>query len=283
MSSAAPLPNVFQYIDFRRFLLDWFEAKKKSNPRFSHRGFARLAGQKSPSSLLHVMRGQRNLTGANQAAFAKAMKLTEAESEFFGLLVKLGQATSDKERSEAWERIRATQRFLEARRVDGAAFECLTQWYYTAIRELAHRPGFVAEAEWVAARLRPQIDPTDAQRALDVLFEFELLARDADGTIHVTDATVVTAPEVAGLAVHDYHYGMLERAREAVERFEPEERLLCGSTMAVPEHLLEQVRREVLALHERVLNICDSEPAVAGRVYQLSVALFPLSDRPGSS
>lgn len=229
------------------------------------------------------MRGERNLTPANQEAFARALKLSDTEAEFFGWLVKLGQATSDLERNEAWERISTTQRALGARRVEGAAFECLTHWYYPAIRELAHRADFIADADWLAARLRPTITPAEAQRALDVLFEFELLARDPDGRIRVTDATVVTAPEVAGLAVHNYHYGMLARAREAVERFDPEERLLCGSTLAVPEHLLEQVRQEVFALHERVLNLCDREASADGRVYQLSVCLFPLSDAPESN
>ena len=154
LSSSRPLPQVHRYLDFRKFLGDWFTAKKQLNPKFSHRMFARLAGQKSPSLLHHVIRGDRNLTAFTTEAFARAMKLPASEAAFFGLLVKLGQATTDEERNEAWERIAATRRFREARTVEGAGFEYLSHWYYPAIRELALRPDFVADPDWVAERLR---------------------------------------------------------------------------------------------------------------------------------
>ena len=48
-------PSPYDYLDYRAFLGAWFEHKKQANPRFSHRMFARMAGQKSPSLLHHVL------------------------------------------------------------------------------------------------------------------------------------------------------------------------------------------------------------------------------------
>ncbi|MEM6928850.1 MAG: TIGR02147 family protein [Myxococcota bacterium] len=276
-SSNDPLPDIYTYLDFRSFLQDWFDAKKRQNPRFSHRMFARLAGQRSPSLLHHVIRGERNLTALTTQAFAQAMKLGVAQARFFGHLVKLGQASTDEARNAAWEQIAATRRFREARQVEGAGFEYLSCWYYPAIRELAHRADFVPDPDWIAARLRPAISRTQATRALAALETMRLLVPDGD-TLRPADASVVTPHEVAGLAVHNYHHEMLERAREAIAAFDPDERHLGGLTLAVPQPLVPRLKEEVQSFLERLLNLCDDASEPSDRVYQVNVQLFPLSE-----
>lgn len=272
------LPTVFDHLDFRAFLAEWFAAKKASNPRFSHRMFARLAGQRSPSLLHHVMEGTRNLTPATTESFARAMKLGAGEAEFFGLLVALGQAETDTERNEAWERIAATRRFREARRIEGAGFEYLSSWYYPAIRELAHRGDFVDDPDWIARTLRPRITPARARRALEAMLGLGLLVRADDGRVRPADASVVTPHEVEGLAVHNYHHGMLERAREAIDAFDPTERHFGAVTVAVPDALVPRLKQEIAAFQERLLNLCDTAAEPKDRVYQLNLQLFPLSE-----
>lgn len=276
--STPALPTPYAYLDYRAYLSDWFTAKKKANPKFSHRMFARLAGQKSPSLLHHVIHGARNLTPATTTAFSGAMKLPTAEAEFFALLVRLGQATTDDERNEAWERIAATRRFREARKVDGAGVEYLSHWFYPAIRELAYRPDFRDEPDWIAQTLRPKVPRSRVARALEVLRELKLLVEDDHGTLRPADATVVTPHEVAGLAVHNYHQGMLSRAAEAIDAFAPEERQFGGLTVAVPEELVPVLKQELAAFQERFLHLCDTAEAPAERVYQLNIQLFPLSE-----
>ena len=36
--------EIYRYLDYRKFLADWFREKKEANPLFSHRAFARKAG-----------------------------------------------------------------------------------------------------------------------------------------------------------------------------------------------------------------------------------------------
>lgn len=281
-------PVVYDYLDFRAYLAAWFSAKKAANPRFSHRMFARRAGQKSPSLLHHVIEGKRNLTPATVESFVQALRIGAAEGSFFGLLVDLGQAETDSERNRAWERIAATRRFREARKIEGAGFEYLSSWFYPAIRELAHRPDFRDDPEWIARTLRPKITAAKARKALDALLGVGMLVR-VDGAIRPAEASVVTPHEVAGLAVHNYHHGMLDRAKEAIGAFEPDQRHFGGLTVAVPPSLVPRLKLEVAAFLERVLDLCDAPPAdrddaapeAKDRVYQLNVQLFPLSD-PGS-
>ena len=276
MSTAAP-PDLFAYLDHRLFLRDWFDWKKSTNARFSHRMFARLAGQRSPSLLMHVIRGERSLTKATCAAFSRAMSLDREERAFFALLVAFDRADNNAERNLIWERLSASRRFVAAWSIAGSSFRYLSRWYYPAIRELVACPGFVADPAWIAASLRPKITPAQASEALDLMLELGLLAKDEAGHITLTEATVVTPHQVHGLAVHNYHQGMISRGSESIERFPSQERHLSALTVSIPASLVEQLKDEIDAFQERILDLCEREGAAADRVYQFNMQLFPLS------
>src|SRR5688572_7790932 len=112
-------PVLYQYLDYRRFLDDWFTEKKASNPRFSHRIFARRANLRSPSFFLAVVQRKRDLTPSTLEGFIEGLGLRNEEEAFFSALVAFDQAETAEERERAWERIRATRRFREARRIEG--------------------------------------------------------------------------------------------------------------------------------------------------------------------
>lgn len=281
------LPDVFAFLDHRAYLAAWFDAKKRAHKRFSHRAFARRAGQKSPSLLLHVIQGKRNLTESTRVAFADALELTGSAREAFFALIDLDQAPTDEARQAAWDRLSALRRFREARRIEDASFAYLSHWYIPAIRELAVSGDFQADPAWLAAALRPRITRRQARKALDTLVELGLLVPDPEAPddaepprLVPAEASLTTAPQVAGLAVHNYHREMTERARESIEGAAPEERHLLGVTVPVAPHLVAELKEELNAFQARLLDLCDRTDADARQVYQINLQLFPLSEAP---
>lgn len=272
--------DVFTYLDYRRFLDDWFRAAKDGNPRFSHRMFARMAGQKSPSLLLQVIRGNRNLTAATAESFSRAMSLAAEEAAFFADLVRFNQADTQAEQNQAWARISSSRRFREARLLEGQAVEYISHWYYPAIRELAHRDDFDPDPAWLSRVLRPRITVAQARQAMQVLLSLGLLTPDEHGIPRPSEASVVTPHEVAGLAARNYHRGMLELAAESIEAAGPSERHLLAVTVCIPQSLIPQLKDELNAFQERLLDLCDSATGDPERVYQTELALFPLSEPP---
>ncbi len=272
-------PSVYEHLDFRAFLGAWFAARKEANPRFSYRLFARKAQDVSPSLLHHVIKGERNLTPATTEAFVDALGLRSGEAAFFRLLVTLGQSRDPDERNAAWEQIAATRRFREARRIDGHAFEYLSNWILPAVRELAQRADFQPDAAWIADTLRPRVAASQAADALERLVALGMLEDDGAGSLRPTDVSVATPSEVTGLAVHNYHRGMLELAGRAITAFEPPERHLVAITVSVPMSLVPKLKAEANAFLERMMHLCDGAEADADQVMQMNLQLFPLSDR----
>ena len=280
--ATAACPDLFSYLDYRRYLKDWFDWKQSRNPHFSHRVFARLAGQKNPSLLGQVIAGRRNLTARTTRAFCRAMSLDDEESSFFGMLVELDRAANNTERNRIWDRISASRRFQQARRIEGESFRYHSRRYFPAIRELAARPDFVADPAWIAAALRPRITAEQAADALTSLQEMGLLREDASGHLRPAEATLATPHEIRDLAAHNYHAGMLSLASEAMARFPAEERHFGALTVTVPRAMLPQLKEEIAAFQERLLHRCDSITAPGEQVMQLNIQLFPLSDAAGA-
>lgn len=270
-------PDIFTYLDYRAFLKDWFASRKAANPRFSHRAFALRARQSSPSLLLHVIDGKRNLTASTTTAFIRAMNLGAEEASFFAALVELDQAEDQATRTRAWERVRATRRFREARRLDGDAVEYLSRWYYPAIREMAACAPLPDDSSWIAGRLRPKISAAQAREAVGVLLGLGLLRRAEDGRLHPTDASVVTPHEVAGMAAMSYHNEMIDRARDALATVPAARRHYCAVTVALPAGLMPRFKQELDELQVRLLDLCDSAELAHDAVYQVNLQLFPLS------
>jgi uncharacterized protein (TIGR02147 family) len=270
------LPELFTYLSYRRYLEDWFSARKAADRRFSHRLFMRRAGAASPSLLREVVSGKRNLSGAMVEGFVRALGLQESAAAFFRDLVALDQAPSDAERNAAWERLAAHRRFRTARSIEGASFAYLSSWVIPATRELALRSDFRAEPEWVAHTLTPSVPVAAAREALEVLFALGML-REHEGRVVPTDVSVATPHQVHGLAVHNYHRQMLERALGAIEGVRSSERHLVGVTVAVPERIVPLLKAELDRVQEKLLHLCDEHSAEAERVYQLELCLFPLS------
>ena len=276
---AGPKLDVFQYLSFRAYLDDWFDAQKRADDRYSHRLFARRAGVRSPSLFNEIVAGKRNLTASNRDGFIRALGLGREEGVFFSDLVELDQAATEDDKNAAWERVAASRRFRSARPIEGGMFAYLSNWYYPATRELALRADFVADPDWVANRLRPSISRTQARDALKTLLALGML-QEIDGVVRPVDVSVATANEVAGLALHNYHRQMLQRAQDSIVGTLAPERHLLGVTVAVPTSLVGRLKAELDAVQERLLHLCDEHSSQAERVYQLQLCLFPLSSDP---
>jgi uncharacterized protein (TIGR02147 family) len=278
-TAAESLPAIFDYLDYRRFLADWLRAKQATSPAFSHRVFARRAGYRNPSLLGLIIRGKRNLSEGRLPGFARTLGLDADGRAYLQMLVRLDRAKTDDERNRLVAELTARRRFQGARHLEDEGFRYISHWYYPAIRELAGRADFQLDAHWVAGRLRPRITPAKAAKALDDLMEMGMLEATPDGGARQTESNVVTAHEVQGLAVRNYHKGMLELARRALDQVASEERHFGAVTVLAPSSLVPELKREIGAFQERIMELCDGSREEGEVVLQLDLQLFPLSER----
>src|SRR4051812_43484275 len=97
--------NIYEYLDYRKYLVDYFRYKKSMNRFFSHRLFASKAGLTSCGYFSEVASGVRNLSKNKIAHFAKGLELDDRAAAYFERLVAFNHAKSDLARKKLYEEI----------------------------------------------------------------------------------------------------------------------------------------------------------------------------------
>lgn len=268
--------DVFQYLDYRAYLRDWYAAHNKDGRSFSFRAFARRAGLKSPNYLKLVMDGERNLTPQTAERFAKGLGLEGDGAGYFIDLVGFNQASSQAERNKQYARLTSFRGYRKAHKIDLAHAAYHSAWYMPAIREMAASPSAESDAGWIAERLLPPITRTEAQRAIETMIALGLLVRDPDGRLRQVDALVSTGPEIHGLHIANYHRAMMERAAASIDLVAPEERDISSLTLCVAEDGLRRLKERVRRFRRELLELSelDDDPV---QVVQMNFQLFPLT------
>jgi uncharacterized protein (TIGR02147 family) len=277
VDSAATV-HIFEYVDYRQFLRDFYAAQKAKSRAFSHRAFSRKAGLRSSNFLSLVMKGERDLSAEMAPRFAKACGLSKREADFFCDLVAYGQAKTTDEKQRWHERLARFRKFREAHRLVGEQTAYHAHWYMPAIRELVGLPGFTEAPRWIASALEPAISERQAAEALETLCRLGLLLRDERGKLRQAQALLTTGPGPLGHQVFVYHHGMIDLAKRALDHLPREERDISSLTLCVAESALPLLKRRLREFRQELLQLAEQE-ASPERVVQLNFQMFPLSRR----
>jgi uncharacterized protein (TIGR02147 family) len=268
--------DVFQYLDYRAFLRDFYQAANSRGRSFSYRAFARRAGLKSPNYMKLVMDGERNLSSNMAERFAKALGLEGEAAGYFADLVGFNQAESARERNRQYARLTSFRKYRKAHKLDMAHAAYHSAWYMPAIREAAASPVFREDAGWLAARMVPPITRAEARRAVETLVALGLLVREADGRLRQQDALLSTGPETKGLYIANFHRAMMERAAASIDLVAPEDRDISSLTLCTGEDGLRRIKNRVQRFRRELLEQSELEDDPV-RVVQLNFQLFPLT------
>src|SRR3954463_7260401 len=101
------LVNIFTYFDYRKFLQDAYNERRKENPNFSYRFIASKVGFSSPGFFANVLKGKKDISLKLALKFAELFKLVRKEKEYFELLVLFNKATGAGEKKEYLDRLLA--------------------------------------------------------------------------------------------------------------------------------------------------------------------------------
>jgi uncharacterized protein (TIGR02147 family) len=271
------MKEIFKYIDYRKYLADFYLEKKSSTRHFSYRFFAEKAGLKSPVFLKQVIDGERNLTRAAIEKFLSALNLNKKESLFFKNLVLFNQAKTALEKQECYSVMLSMMDYVHEHQVSGDQYLYFEKWYNSAIRELVCLYDFQDDFELIAKTVKPRIKVIEAKRALELLLRLKFIIRQKDGTYRQADSAIISSEDMVALARRSFNSEMLMLARNANEMVPSGERNISGITMGISRSCYDVLLAEMAAFKERVKAIVNQDEDSTG-VYQLSLQLFPLSE-----
>ncbi len=272
------MTNIYEYLDYRAFLRDAYEERKRTTKSMSYRSFAKAAGLAGWNYLKLVIDGKRNLGPKTIAKFAKGFKLKKREAEFFDALVHMNQAKDPEEKKRFFEKLMTFKRFDEIHRLENDVYSLLSRWYIAAVHELVALPEFDSDPKWIAEKLSPRITLSEAKQAIEVLEHLKLIKIDPrTGRAKQTKGRFATSDEVAGVAVYNFQKEMLALAHRALRRADPETRDISGITIALSREQYSEAQK-LIREFRRTLHAKLSTGSDAKGVFQINLQIFPLSE-----
>lgn len=268
--------SIYDYTDYRIFLRDYCHYYKQLDAKYSQRYFALKLGVKSSGFLSEVINGKRNLSRTNVAQFCRILKLSDTEQQYFENLVTFNQARSQSEKEHWLNRLMVSQNSnLSSLRRD--IYEYFSHWYVSAIRELLFFYTFDGNYKQLASTLTPQIKPSQAKEALDLLLRLGLVRTGEDGRLVQAEAVISTGDEVHSTEVAKFQMQMLELARQALDRMPANRRDISTLTLSVSQQGFEKIRAIIQRTRKEILSAAVDDTN-EDRVVQLNIQLFPLAD-----
>lgn len=266
--------RVFDYLNYRKFLKDWFEEKKRENPRYSFRLLADQAGFKSKSFIAHVMEGKANLSENSLFSLGKALKLGPKEFSYLASLVRFNQAKDQRQRELYFRELAEKNGGVRARTVLEHEYEFYSKWYHNTIRELVTMVDFGDDYAKLGKLVVPPISAVKARRSVELLLKLELIAK-RNGRYVQTEKVLQSGDDITSIAVTAFHHQNLAIAEDALNRFPVGEREVSCVVGGMSEECFKKVKAEVQQFRKKIVAMISSDPKTAERVYHVNFQIFP--------
>jgi uncharacterized protein (TIGR02147 family) len=265
---------VFDYLDYREFLRDYYKEKKREKPLFSYRYIGNSVGMDS-SYVIKVLQGALHLSTKKIGNFTKLLGFGDSEAEYFETLVHFGKAKTDRQRQLFFDRLFSISS-IKTQRLELHQYEFFQKWFYSAIWAIINCEPFNGDYRIIAKKCAPEITVWDAKRAVKLLEKLGLIAKESDGFYHTTNLNLTTGQKWYSHAIEGHQRDMIRLADEAISRFAKEERDISTVTMSIDEKNLPEIREQIRQFRLSLIKVVNSYSGT-GRVYQLNMQLFPLS------
>lgn len=267
---------IFEYLDYRMFIKQWIETKKKLDPKFSYRYYSAKAGFSSSNFLSLVVKGKRNLTIASVGKIAKGFALNKQERSFFENMVFMNQASTHEEKDHYFQRMLKSKPFRACYKIDASQYNYFSNWYNLVVREMVAFAPRPVSAEWIASQIQPEITPRQAQKALELLLKIGMIEPCARGGYSKKEAVLTTGSEVRAIQITNFHKEMAGLADSALDRLPPDQRDISGLVLSLRRNRMPEIKEKIDAFRNELAEMAAADEN-EDAVFYVQIRAFPLT------
>lgn len=254
--------------NFRIQLKSELDRRKKRNPRYSLRAYARFLNV-DVATLSRVLAGKGGLSAKLAVQIADVLNFDPTNRREFLSSVAKSYAP------EQFDSVPVRPVPRQVRQIEDKIFESLSKLSNIALYELVRTKDFAASVDWIANRLL--LPKAKAEEALKVLMAANLVTVNESKKLGQTGALSAARADITTPAMRHLQREIREAALHSLDHDPFETRVMSGMTMAINPYLVPQAR-SIISKFMNELSILLETPELT-EVYQLEVSLFPLSHR----
>lgn len=268
--------QILQYQDYRRFLQDFYDWKKRTSA-FSWRDYSKMCGFISPVFMKQVCEGKSNLGKNATVKVADAFGFVGVERDYFFNLVMYAQAKNDGKKRFAFAEMQSIAKANKVHHIGAESFRYYDSWVHPVIRELAPAmPG--AMPKEIAKKCIHEVSAREVKESIDFQVEAGILKLTGESTYAQTDKILAGDTQSISLAVRSMNRQMANFAIDAIDRFSVDERFVSGITMGVSNDAYGKIVEVLRKCRDEVQSIILSDDKTE-QVLRLNLQLFPLTKK----
>ena len=214
---------------FSEIILKKFEERKRRNPQYSLRSFARDL-EISPGNLSDILKNKLNISYAKAEIIAEHLRLLEDERDLFLSLI-------ENESSGKHYKFETDYTLLS-----NDVYAVFSNWYYFAIVELVRVKDFVNDVDWIAHRLG--ITSDNVSIALESLKKVGLI-QELDGKLLQTYDFFAPPNGTPSEAARSLNKQLLSKAALALDHQPIEEREISSGFLRVRTKDMSLVQKRI--------------------------------------
>ena len=268
-------PDVLQYTNYRVYLRDYYEFKKKTVPAFSLRFFAEKAGLSSHAHLKLTIDGKRNITKNTVVKLIHGLGLESHRAAYFESLVFFNQAQTDADKQVYYAQLLKASPRSKLHKMDKAQFRIFREWHHSAILEMVALKEFRPIPDWISTRLGGLVTPAQVTESLKLLVELGLLVKTANG-FRQRDPLITTDDEVQDLMVKMYHLQMLKLSATMLSELSAPQRDVSALTFSIKREDFPNLKKHLQLMRKELLDF-SAKAGEAEEVVQINIQLYPLT------
>jgi uncharacterized protein (TIGR02147 family) len=268
-------PDVLQYTNYRVYLRDYYEYKKKTVPAFSLRFFAEKAGLSSHAHLKLTIDGKRNITKNTVVKLIHGLGLDGQRAAYFESLVFFNQAQTDADKQVYYAQLLKASPRSKLHKMEKAQFRIFREWHHSAILEMVALKDFRPIPDWISKRLGSLITPAQVTESLKLLVELGLLVKTANG-YRQRDPLITTDDEVQDLMVKMYHLQMLKLSADMLSALPGPQRDVSALTFSIKREDFPNLKKHLQLMRKELLDF-SAKAGEGEDVVQINIQLYPLT------
>ena len=268
-------PDVLQYTNYRVYLRDYYEFKKKTVPAFSLRFFAEKAGLSSHAHLKLTIDGKRNITKNTVVKLIHGLGLQNQRAAYFESLVFFNQAQTDADKQVYYAQLLKASPRSKLHKMDEAQFRIFREWHHSAILEMVALKDFRPIPDWISKRLGGLVTPAQVTDSLKLLVELGLLVKTANG-FRQRDPLITTDDEVRNMMVKMYHLQMLKLSATMLSDLPAKQRDISALTFSIRREDFPNLKKHLQLMRKELLDF-SAKAGEAEDVVQINIQLYPLT------
>jgi len=268
------MPSIFDYLDYRQFLLDFYDTQKRDKTYFSYRYMSGKIGIDA-GYLVKILQGKLHIPEKYIDAFCTLCKFSEKEDAYFRTLLSFNKAKSESQIKLHFEKL-LSFKAPGKQRIEKFQYEYYREWYYTAIRSLVGITSFSGDYEALARMLTPEVSPRDVKKSIALLEKLGLIIKKSCGTYSLSNTFITTGESWRTIVIKDFQRETIRLAAESLERHKKEDRDISTVTVAVNKKELPELKAKIAEFRDAIFKLAENS-GEADSVYQLNVQLFPLA------